>query len=316
MLFSESASSWQAVPAWAQFLINFGYCWDQRDRRRRIAIVSMPCDSAAAGLIALGAIRRRLELSCANDLAAHYERFKALSTTSGEQPAVRHRHRPGRFRFDSMDSEGNPWLRHDTKDDYRMVVLPANATDWQFDGEAPVMAAEDAEIPYELFYRALIEGVNSIHAHNLRTTDSVLCLAGRSAGESVTRRALDEVNFQLSGEIASLSSLLSVQAWLSGRASRLTFYNVRTGNRDREVGTPMILMADGHTSFLDVVDQPDFHNSDIISVISRTVEREELERVGAKIASFEQWYVPEPYAPCADRGQLPRGMELLLLVRQ
>lgn len=56
--FSEAGWAWTAVPAWAGFLLQSGYRWPSRSpRERRIALVSMPCDSAGAGLISLGAFQ-------------------------------------------------------------------------------------------------------------------------------------------------------------------------------------------------------------------------------------------------------------------
>src|SRR5258708_3671241 len=55
-LFSETGCVWQPVPPWAAFLIRFGYLWRATSKTRRIALLTMPCDSAAAGLISLGAL--------------------------------------------------------------------------------------------------------------------------------------------------------------------------------------------------------------------------------------------------------------------
>ena len=76
MNFSEAHEPWRSVPEWADFLIEFGFAWLAPTlAARRIAVVSMPCDSAAAGLIALGAMRKCLELDDANDVASHYQRL-------------------------------------------------------------------------------------------------------------------------------------------------------------------------------------------------------------------------------------------------
>src|ERR1700693_5478176 len=76
MRFSEADAAWQTVPPWADFLVRCGFAWaDSRDRRR-IGIVSMPCESAGAGLVTLGAIRRRLTLDDANDALSHFERIE------------------------------------------------------------------------------------------------------------------------------------------------------------------------------------------------------------------------------------------------
>jgi hypothetical protein len=80
MQFSEANGAWQVIPRWADFLIRLGFEWPEGESEtRRIGLISMPCDSAAAGLIALGAMRRRLELDDANDLTAHFQRIRALA---------------------------------------------------------------------------------------------------------------------------------------------------------------------------------------------------------------------------------------------
>jgi hypothetical protein len=52
---SESGLDRKEILAWAHYLIRLGNSWPHPDPgKRRIALVSMPCDSAAAALIALG----------------------------------------------------------------------------------------------------------------------------------------------------------------------------------------------------------------------------------------------------------------------
>src|SRR5688500_2530714 len=78
MLFSEGHQEWRGIPAWVHFLTQFGYGWPSGSSRpKRIALVSMPCDSAAAGLITLGALVRDLEhpIDVQNDVGAHHERL-------------------------------------------------------------------------------------------------------------------------------------------------------------------------------------------------------------------------------------------------
>jgi hypothetical protein len=63
LLFSEAQAEWHAVPRWIEYLIHLGYVWPRDiSERRRIALISMPCDSAAAGLVSLGALVRELRI--------------------------------------------------------------------------------------------------------------------------------------------------------------------------------------------------------------------------------------------------------------
>jgi hypothetical protein len=59
---------------WVDFLIKLGFGWPSGTARaRRISLVSMPCDSAGAGLVTLGAMIRDLGNSAANDSDGHYD---------------------------------------------------------------------------------------------------------------------------------------------------------------------------------------------------------------------------------------------------
>jgi hypothetical protein len=76
MDFSELKGEWQPIPYWVRFLVQMGYNWPRSGTRpRRIALVSMPCDSAGAGLIALGAMVHDLVDPQANDVDAHYDKL-------------------------------------------------------------------------------------------------------------------------------------------------------------------------------------------------------------------------------------------------
>ena len=43
----------------------------------------MPCESAAAGLVVLGAMRRRLSIEGANDSDSHFQRIEQLAQQNG-----------------------------------------------------------------------------------------------------------------------------------------------------------------------------------------------------------------------------------------
>ncbi len=72
MLFVEGNRDWEDVPTWVRFLISVGYRWQQDLSIRRLGLISLPSDSAAAGLVTLGALLRDLENPNANDIAGHY----------------------------------------------------------------------------------------------------------------------------------------------------------------------------------------------------------------------------------------------------
>lgn len=307
--FSESTSEWQPVPHWADFLIRFGFTWvATQDNDRRISVISMPCESAAAGLVALGGIRYRLGVEGANDCTAHYERIARL-LGARRNIFLRHKEYRGRFFVDGKDKHGFIRVCREDIDNSRLsaktkfkstIVLPNNATDWHFDGEAPVRTAQGSELPHKRVYE-LIVGKPSVLKGNLTRSDSSLCLAGRVSGESASKNIFSEVRFRQGDEIADLAHLLTVQDWSpGGNVSRINFFNTRTAHLDRNTGLAKVVVADGDVAFLRVLEAPEFSSTDVVGVIHRTVARENLEAIGFKLSSLTQWYAPIP-----DQGSRP-----------
>ena len=73
-LLSEANSDWHPVPRWAEFLIQLGYRWPVAiPGQRKIALVSMPCNSAAAGLVAARPRVRDLGRDGATNVGGHYD---------------------------------------------------------------------------------------------------------------------------------------------------------------------------------------------------------------------------------------------------
>lgn len=325
MQFSEADTLWQRLPQWAGFLIKAGFAWaDEPPDRRKIKIVSMPCDSAGAGLLALGAVRRRLALADANDLQSHFQRIERLAIQGAIQTVLRHEKDKGRFFLRGRDGTGKVWVQHEMSSrsggperdgPLRKAILPELANAWWFEGEAPVQVLEGAELPYGPFYDALIEDAAAIIPANLRRSDSGICLAGRSTGESVSHALTAAVRFQIGDRVADLSQLLTVHNWSPGTVSRTAFFNSRTGERDRQVSPPRLVVADGDAAFLKVVDAPEFKNSNVVGVIHRAVERDRLETIGDKIAALGQWYEHDAALP-EQLQSLTRRITMLGLIRR
>jgi len=291
--FSEANDDWRAIPEWAAYLLNLGYAWPVgiEGQPRRIALLSMPSDSAAAGLIALGAMRRLLEREDANDMGSHYQRLLELARKPSKAVSLRHATERGHFAFDGFDKNGNPWVKKlKSRSGRRLTVSRSSAVEWHIDGEAPVTVLNGRQLPNPRFYADLVNGGGEIRPRNLSESHSEICLAGRGAGEAPTQGWLAEIRFRDCGCEASLSELLTVQSWMPGTVSRVMFYNARTEKFDRQVGKPRIVIADGDTSFLRVLDGRDFEHSDVVGVVHRTMERERLEAVGTRVEGLRQWY--------------------------
>jgi hypothetical protein len=159
-----------------------------------------------------------------------------------------------------------------------------------------------AGLPYRRFYEDLIEGAAAPLEPNLARSDSAICLASRVAGESVSRAAFSAIRFECQNSMANLAGLLTVHRWSPETVSRVTFFNSRTQQLDRDAGFTSLVVADGDTAFLRAVDAPEFRQSDIVGVVHRAVERDRLESIGTKLASLSQ----EARAPPVRRS-LPIG---------
>ncbi len=335
MLFSEANQEWQPVPGWAEYLIHFGHRWPGSVLgQRRIALISMPCDSAAAGLIALGSLTRDLGNPNANDVDGHYDSLvryarqflHACQTCDMRCEPERKRcgysaEATGRARYKgkmywisgkSILGERRLAFERRNRTNETHWPGPKNLTDWQIDGEPPPQVTNQFGALPEEAYAGIIAGAKIIR-DNLKRSFSGLCLAGRVAGESATRDACDSIIFRSGNETHRLSTLLSVQGWSPSRTiSRLVFYNARTEQLDRHTSAPALVIADGDASFLKVLGRPGFQRSDVIGVIHRTIERERLEAVGNRMLSLRQWYA-EDSEFIVGLPSAPNGISTLIL---
>lgn len=312
MEFSEANTPWRSIPEWAAFLIEFGYVWVARPcNSRRIAVISMPSDSAAAGLVTLGVMRRYLAIDGANDKSSHYDRLIALARKGA---SLRHNNIRGVFKFDGFYREGVMWVRkRNSQTKERRTIQSSSALDWHVDGEPPIVLANGQQLPNSQFYSHLIRAGDEIVSSNLSESHSQVCLAGRGAGEAPTRASMADIRFREDGTEADLSQLLTIQNWMPGTISRVRFYNSRTAQFDRQAGIPQVVIADGDTCFLSVVDAAEFCDSDVIGIVHRTMERDRLEAIGTRLESLRQWY---DHAEVDGLTQSPRGVGIFVLKRR
>ena len=323
MRFSEANGPWQPIPPWAVYLMRCGFSWGGACGRRRIGIISMPCESAGAGLVTLGAIRNRLTLAEANDALSHFERIQALAVRQEGETWLRRQSIRWRFRLDGRDQKGFVWARQEqttTADRFtrngpvRIAIHVGNANEWRLEGEAPAETVRGSGLPHRRFYEELIEGAPPPLEPNLATSDSAICFAGRLTGGSASRNVLSAIRFECHDHVADLAELLTVHSWSPDTVSRVTFFNSRTRQLDRNAGITGLVVADGDSAFLRAIDASEFRQSDVIGVIHRTVERDRLESIGTKLADLSQWYAPD--GKTLDPIPAPRGITVSVLQRR
>ena len=342
MEFSETTGHWQPIPPWVRFLIDFGFGWPRKNPRpRRIAIVSMPCDSAAAGLIMLGALIRDLAIPDANDVDGHYEKLLMYarqyleSCADCEVPCDPQSRQCG-YSNRATGQLRSPPLRNkileisDQSDLRSRIIrlLPSRghnqnflairyaeqAKDYHVEGDPPVIQIQSNGKLLRDVYEQLVEGAELLE-QNLVQSYSGLCIAGRAAGEVASREVCSRIKFSNGVGEFSLDGLLTVHEWSDCSVSRVAYFNSRTGRMDRNAAVPHMVVADGDASFLKAADCPEFQQSDLVGVIQRTVERDSLEAVGAKITAWRQWYDFDEET-LYGLPPVPRGISISVLKRR
>ena len=318
MEFSESGSEWRPMPWWADFLINFGYRWVQASTgSRRIGVLSMPSESPAAGLVALGAMRRHLEMDDANDVDAHFRRLNELARRCRDVE-LKHPQENRRWRLD-VDSTGRLWARHLTKRGYSKSISRDSASQWRLADEPPVAVSATTSawqaIPNGDLYERLILRGDRVRPSNLTATDSGVCLASSLAGGANTRSRMDDVRLRANGESAALSEMLTVRDWVPGTVSRVRFFNARTEQFDRDPRPPKLAVADGDGCFLRLLNLEQFEEVDLIGVVHRTLDRDRLEALGNRLGSLtSSWYQLDAEM-LANFGEVPSAISVTALRR-
>lgn len=265
------------------------------DGVRRLGFSSTPCESAAAGLIALGAMLQRLNTRGADDVASHYERLMALMPGKDDAVVLRHRIRQNKiFRISDRDRAGRLWLRNVSgKDPEKYAVLEANAADWIFDGEPPVEALPGEALPFRNLYASLMADQRLPLDQNLQSSDSAVILAGRPVGRTATESLMRELVLSDGPSAGSLSELLAVHGWQPSNVSRVRYFNPRQGEGsrfDRAGAPPLIVVADGAAAYLAARADPHCERASIVTVVPRVADPEMLEALSDNIASLSQWY--------------------------
>lgn len=314
MDFSDNDGSFISVPRWADYLIRFGYFFGSIEKQeRRIALVSMPCPSTGAGLIALGCLISDLCKRHASDTIAHedfifnyanqYLNFCSKCSLNKCDPSIKmcgfESESNGIIR--SVNRRGHLYIVSDKTDFLNKILVLSDkrnadisttydkkyTVNLYVDTKPPAVSASFENGLEILVYKGLIEEAE-IHQPNLRESYSGLVLAGRALGENDTKSAYESICFRNDAGSYSLAKLLAIYGWAGSTVSRTAFFNTRTERLDYCGTQPAVVVADGDDAFLKSVDT--FKKSDVIGVIDRCSGRERLEKVGDKLAALNNWY--------------------------
>ncbi|NDB94663.1 MAG: hypothetical protein EBZ78_00615 [Verrucomicrobia bacterium] len=296
----------------------------------------MPCDSAAAGFVALGAMVRDLGDPQTNDVDGHYDKLlnyarqflhSCKSCDLKCKPEIKRcgyaKEVSGRLRsplhprktFEispRSDVEGRKlaWQYTDGKIQWPNAEYAIN---WHIDGDpAPELKKADGQLQPDP-YCSLIPRATII-PENLHRSYSGLCFAGRITGETAGREVCEQVRFSDGDSVWSLGKLLTINDWSDMKISRIAYFNSRTKKLDRNAAAPVLVIADGDVAFLSACDHPEFQSCDVIGVVHRTMEYERLEEVGIKMRP-NLWFSPDIDTLC-ELPPNPRGISMAVLKRR
>jgi hypothetical protein len=321
------------IPSWATWLLQFGKDWRASDSRH-IVILSLPSDSAAAGLVALGALVRDLERAEASDVDGHFDsllRYARQYISACRDCPVRCRPKErrcgfsaeatGKFRHRSGHllgpitafSQGQAPTISLRRGSGTILLHPRAGMDYSIQHEPPIQTISEEGLNPSA-YAALLQGCSPV-ADNLRRTYSGLCLIGRAGGSEPTRMSYDQLRFEVGREKHSLADLLTLRAWGARGVSRATFFNQRSGQFDRPRSFTNLAIADGAPALEVALSRGEFERADVIGVLHRTEADEVARPLGVRLASMRQWYEPV-LAQGALFDAAPRGIAVQVLRRR
>ena len=238
LIFSERGQSSLAIPKWAEFLINVGLNWPlQPNGPRRMVVISMPCDSAGAGLAMLGAMARRMESPEANDLSFHWAKLHEYAQDHSKETILR---KQGSTRKYILKGTRTVWgetmlcaREIDTTTNLTLTFGQKSSRSWTVVGQAAVEEANGTRISFAPILRNIRSPALNLLPENLERSESVICFAGRNAGETATRATVHQLALRVGATTAKLDQLLSIKGWDQACTSRVVFYNSRTKQLDR-----------------------------------------------------------------------------------
>jgi hypothetical protein len=192
---------------------------------------------------------------------------------------------------------------------------PSDLIDWQIVGEPyPKLDEQESALSPTPYKEALSNA--TIVEENLRKSHKGLCLAGRVMGESATREMLTTIKLRCSDGDYGLDDLMTIYGWSKlSQISRMTFFNTRSKTLDRSSSPPSLVTCDGNQSFLVALSRSEFQTSDVIGVMHRMIDRDQLDAIGERLADLRQWYTTD-IELASSLPSMPLGMASVYLTRK
>lgn len=342
MQYFEVDTRYDTAPAWATAALGLGYRWRLSDSNaRRIGLLSMPCESEAAGLIALGALRSDLERTTANHVDTHFDHLLracrervAANMRREASPAelswdLRNSVDDTRWRFAAFDGERDaiviekathrPFVKSKGKripnpnGVCSSYIMRDNAISWQL-RDCPLPQLPPDGKPLELSAYSDLPGcVGPVLEANLRRSYNGLVLVGQGAArDSTYMQKFYAAGFASADLRLPLGDLLTLHHSERKYIRRLRFLNERA-HQDEATHEAWLVVADGISALLCA--EKLFPASDIIGVCNRDASVEAILLLKDWLNDIIRYYIDidsSHYLP----GEMPAGMLLRVLQRR
>lgn len=313
----DSGKSWHDIPDWVNFFLKQGEDWvaNLGTRGRTIRIISMPCRSHAASLITLGAVSRCLCEQEATDRSRHLDnlfsyakqylhhckacRFKPCNPKTANCGYISEA--TGKIRLSSRQVN-NRYISEKTDFINRIFVYQQGAVtvstfidsprllDFYPEHGIPLSEGIKGDALDATGYVDIFPDIIPIN-DNLSTSFSGLCLAGTPRGRAEAKRFYSNFLFKRT-KINSLVNFLPINGWSERlKVSRLVYLNTHGGmDYSHQPNNPYLVIADGASAFMKILNEKHLENSDIIAVVTRDGKGESDKLLHATLEGLSQWY--------------------------
>jgi hypothetical protein len=306
-MYKENNKIYTESPKWVSNMIRLGYEWE-RDRtpwKRRVGIISMPCKSVSAPLIALGVIRKDLERGNANNLYGHFDSLRRGRDNYLSDPKFHSgilinnsNSRTKKCLFFGGGSDEISVIDASYKGEIKRkgklipnpngpcidFITEANSKSWRMENQSIVETENiDSQLNQEN-YLQLLGCDGDINKENLTRSYNGILLIGD--GEGIDTKYMQDIySVSLSGNTASLGKQLTLHS-RSNEISRMDFCNLQKINLQQD--SYYLVVADGSSAFVKSLSH--FRNSDVIGVFSRDEPVQNIEIISSKLVEIKRFY--------------------------
>lgn len=313
MRFREKNNVWDKIPQWVESMIRFGYEWQKQEKNsRRIALLSFPCDTESAALIALGALRYDLERADTNILDDHFKLikknyYKNMNNMLEDNKwwDLRNVESGECFKFESYDTATDSFKVVDSKYKFKikskgriiknpngplkLEIFRENSHRYQINGYPVPFLGKGGVSKLSHLNINLPGCTGKILEKNLDISYYGLVLIGRgTSNDSNYYKRLGDISFIKDDYQYSLKNLLLIDGNINEDIRRLNFLSkFKEVEWEKSIGAKLVIVD--NIIALEAADEF-FPESDIIVTFNRAGSEESIEMIRNWILQKQRYY--------------------------